>query len=121
LTISTQYSIKIALLIHTIELNYKGRIANQVLDHINIMFEPTMLVQDLTSKTNTYFVKPNTKSKNKSRIYKSYSQNPKTAFTKLINQACSDFDFNDDIRSQLSTSTNTFLSTFSLQEQLDTQ
>ena len=121
LTISTQYSIKIALLIHTIELNYKGRIANQVLDHINIMFEPTILVQDLASKTNTYFVKPSAKSKNKSRIYKNYSQNPKTAFTKLINQACSDFDFKSDVKSQLFTNTNTFLSTFSLQEQLNTQ
>ena len=121
LTISTQYSIKIALLIHTIELNYKGRIANQVLDHINIMFEPTILVQDLTSKTNTYFVKPSAKSKNKSRIYKSYSQNPKTAFTKLINQACLDFDFSNDIKSQLFTNISTFLNTFSLQDQLNTQ
>ena len=121
LTISNQYSIKVALIIHTIELNYKGRIANQVLDHINIMFEPTILVQDLASKTNTYFVKPSAKSKNKSRIYKNYSQNPKTAFTKLINQACSDFDFKSDVKSQLFTNTNTFLSTFSLQEQLNTQ
>ena len=121
LTISNQYSIKVALIIHTIELNYKGRIANQVLDHINIMFEPTILVQDLASKTNTYFVKPSAKSKNKSRIYKNYSQNPKTAFTKLINQVCSDFDFKSDVKSQLFTNTNTFLSTFSLQEQLNTQ
>lgn len=121
LTISNQYVIKIALILHTIELNYKGRISNQVLDHINIMFEPTILVQDLTSKTNTYFVKPSAKSKNKSRIYKTYSQNPKTAFTKLINQACSDFDFKSNVKSQLFTNTNTFLSTFSLQEQLDTQ
>lgn len=121
LTINNQYSIKAALIIHTIELNYKGRISNQVLDHINIMFEPTILVQDLGSKTNTYFVTPNVKSKNKSRIYKNYSQNPKTAFTKLINQLCSEFKFNDDVNSQLLTDINTFLNDFSLQKQLAKQ